>query len=469
MATNPLHQLKRLRHLSQLSLRDMIAVLLPALLVIGGVLWAAHYFVKPAPPKSLTISSGADGGAYHGFAMQYREILARDGVDLIVKSSAGAVENLERLRDPDSGVDVALVQSGLLGEEPADGLVSLGSLFYEPVWLFYREDPGLPAADRDIDRRIDRLTELRGRRIAIGNDGSGTRRLALQLLSGSGISGKNARLLSVGGDEAIKAFLGGRADAIFVIAAPEAENVKRMLTSPGVRLMTFVQAEAYTRIYPTLTRVVLPRGALSIERDLPREDYQLVAPTATLVAREDLHPALVSLLLGAATEVHGRSGLLQKAGEFPSAREQDFPVAPAAQRYFKSGPPFLQRYLPFWLAVLADRLIILIIPLIAIAIPLMRIMPGLYTWRIRSRIFKLYGELRLLDDEVRTNHNAAQHATHLERLAHIEDEANRRRIPLAYAGELYDLREHINLVRRELERLHTQGSVPSPPHTKASA
>ncbi len=148
MATNPLHQLKRLRHLSQLSLRDMIAVLLPALLVIGGVLWAAHYFVKPAPPKSLTISSGADGGAYHGFAMQYREILARDGVDLIVKSSAGAVENLERLRDPDSGVDVALVQSGLLGEEPADGLVSLGSLFYEPVWLFYREDPGLPAADR---------------------------------------------------------------------------------------------------------------------------------------------------------------------------------------------------------------------------------------------------------------------------------------------------------------------------------
>lgn len=461
MAANPLHQLKRLRHLSQLSLRDMLAVLLPVLLVIAAVVWVAHYFVKPAPPRSLTISSGADGGAYYGFAMRYREILARDGVDLIVKPSAGAVENLERLRDPDSGVDVALVQSGLLGEEPAEGLVSLGSLFYEPVWLFYREDASVPAADR----RLDRLTDLRGRRIAIGNEGSGTRRLALQLLSGSGVSGKNATLLSIGGDEAIKTFLSGKADAIFVISAPEADNVKRMLLAPGVRLMSFVQAEAYTRIYPALTRVVLPRGALSLERDLPRDNYQLVAPTATLVAREDLHPALVSLLLGAATEVHGGSGLLQKAGEFPAAREQDFPVAPAAQRYYKSGPPFLQRYLPFWIAVLADRLIILIIPLIAIAIPLMRIMPGLYAWRIRSRIFKLYGELRLLEDEVRAQHNPAQHTDYLARLEHIEDEANRRRIPLAYAGELYNLREHINLVRQELER--PRGQPPSPSDKKA--
>jgi TRAP-type uncharacterized transport system substrate-binding protein len=354
---------------------------------------------------------------------------------------------------------VALVQSGLLGEEPAEGLVSLGSLFYEPVWVFYREDATAPSPER----RLDRLTDLRGRRIAIGNEGSGTRRLALQLLAGSGVSGKNATLLSIGGDEAIKTFVSGQADAIFVISAPEAENVKRMLLVPGVRLMSFVQAEAYSRIYPALTRVVLPRGALSLERDLPRENYQLVAPTATLVAREDLHPALVSLLLGAATEVHGSSGLLQKAGEFPSAREQDFPVAPAAQRYYKSGPPFLQRYLPFWLAVLADRLIILIIPLIAVAIPLMRIMPGLYAWRIRSRIFKLYGELRMLEDEVRGQHDARQHATYLERLADIEDEANRRRIPLAYAGELYDLREHINLVRLELERLRS----PSTPETKA--
>jgi TRAP-type uncharacterized transport system substrate-binding protein len=461
MAANPLHQLKRLRHLSQLSFRDMLAVLLPVLLVIAAVVWIAHYFVKPAPPRSLTISSGADGGAYYGFAMRYREILARDGVDLIVKPSAGAVDNLERLRDPESGVDVALVQSGLLGEEPADGLVSLGSLFYEPVWLFYREDASQPVTER----RLDRLTDLRGRRIAIGNDGSGTRRLALQLLSGSGVSGKNATLLSVGGDEAIKTFLTGKADAIFVISAPEAENVKRMLLAPGVRLMSFVQAEAFTRIYPALTRVVLPRGALSLERDIPRENYQLVAPTATLVAREDLHPALVSLLLGAATEVHGGSGLLQKAGEFPSAREQDFPVAPAAQRYYKSGPPFLQRYLPFWIAVLADRLIILIIPLIAIAIPLMRIMPGLYAWRIRSRIFKLYGELRLLEDEVRARHNPDQHSDYLARLAHIEDEANRRRIPLAYAGELYNLRAHINLVRQELAR--PRGQTSSSPDQKA--
>ncbi len=460
MAVNPLQQLKRLRRPSQLSLRDIIAVLLPALLVIGGVLWIAHRFVQPAPPRSFTISAGADGGAYYGYAQRYREILARDGVDLIVKASAGAVENLERLRDPDSGVDVALVQSGLLGEETADGLVSLGGLFYEPIWLFYRES----SRQTPPDRRVDRLTEVRGLSIAIGNEGSGTRRLALQMLSASGVSGKNSRLLSIGGDEANKAFLAGRVDAVFIVSAPEAEVVKRMLTAPGVRLMSFVQAEAYTRLYPALNRVVLPRGTLSLERDLPREDFQLVAPTASLVAREDLHPALVTLLLGAATEVHGNAGLLQKAGEFPSAREQDFPVAPAAQRYYKSGPPFLQRYLPFWVAVLADRLIILIIPLIAIAIPLMRIMPGLYTWRIRSRIYKLYGELRLLDDEVRLQYDPAQLDAWRERLTAIEDQANRRRIPLAYAGELYDLREHINLVRRYLESPHAQ--PPSPPPDK---
>ena len=281
MAVNPLQQLQRLRRPSQLSLRDMLAVLLPALLVIGGVLWVAHRFVQPAPPRSFTISAGTDSGAYFGYAMRYREILARDGVDLIVRPSAGALENLERLRDPESGVDVALVQSGLLGEEPADGLVSLGGLFYEPIWIFYREDPRLPA----LDRRFDRLTDLRGRRIAIGNEGSGTRQGALQLLSASGVSGKNSRLLSIGGDTANKAFLGGRVDAVFIVSAPEAEVVKRMLSAPGVRLMSFVQAEAYTRLYPALNRVVLPRGALSLERDLPREDYQLVAPTATLVGK----------------------------------------------------------------------------------------------------------------------------------------------------------------------------------------
>jgi TRAP-type uncharacterized transport system substrate-binding protein len=441
MALEHLKHFKRLRHPGQLSARDLIAVVLPALLLIGGVLWVAHKFVKPAPPRSLTISSGFDGGAYYGYAMRYREILARDGVDLIVKPSAGAVENLERLRDPDSGVDVALVQSGLLGEDPPDGLVSLGSLFYEPIWVFYRSDT-----------RLDRLTDLRGMRIAIGNEGSGSRRLAIQLLSGNGISAGNSTLLSIGGDVANKAFSASRADAVFLVSAPEADVVKNMYAAPGVRLMSFIQAEAYSRIYPALTRVVLPRGALSLERDLPRESYQLVASTATLVAREDLHPALVSLLLGAATEVHGGPGLLQKAGEFPSGRVQDFPLSETAQRYYKSGPPFLQRYLPFWIAVLADRMIILIIPLIAVAIPLMRIMPGLYAWRIRSRIYKVYGDLRVLDDEVREHYDAGRHDEYRKRLAEIEELANRRRIPLAYAGELYNLREHIQLVRSELRR-----------------
>jgi TRAP transporter TAXI family solute receptor len=441
MALERFKHFKRLRHPSQLSARDLVAVILPALLVIGGVLWFAQKFVQPAPPRTLTISSGYDGGAYYAVAMRYREILARDGVDLVVKPSAGAVENLERLRDPESGVDVALVQSGMLGDDAPDGLVSLGSLFYEPLWVFYRSDT-----------RADRLTDLRGMRIAIGNEGSGARRLAIQLLSANGISAQNSTLLSIGGDAANKAFINGRADAIFVVGAPEAAVVKSMFTAPGARLMSFAQAEAYARLYPALTRVVVPRGTLSLERDLPRDNIQLVAPTATLVAREDLHPALVSLLLGAATEVHGGPGLLQKAGEFPSGRAQDFPLSDTAQRYYKSGPPFLQRYLPFWVAVLVDRLIILIIPLIAIAIPLMRIMPGLYAWRIRSRIFKLYGELRMLDDEVREQYDPDRHDEYRKRLADIDELANRRRIPLAYAGELYNLREHIQLVRGELRR-----------------
>ena len=430
-----------MRRLSQLSARDLLFAFVPAVLLIGAVLWVAQHFVRPAPPRSLTMSAGAPDGAYGQFAQRYKAILARDGVELKIRSSSGAVENLARLEDPQSDIDVALVQSGLVRDEAPEGLVSLGSVFHEPLWVFYRGDEVL-----------ERLSDLRHKRVAVGAEGSGTRRLALAVLAESGISRATAKLVALGGDAAVNALQAGQVDSIMLIAAPESEALRRAAKVPGVRLMNFVQAEAYARRNASISHVVLPRGTLDLQRDIPPQTYDLISPTAMLIARADLHPALVSLLLGAVTEVHGGDGLLQKAGDFPAVREDEFRVLASARRYIKSGPPFLQQYLPFWIAVLADRLIVLIVPLVALAYPLMRITPALYAWRIRSRIHKLYGELRLLDDEVHENHDEGLRAEYAARLDRIEDEANHRRVPLAYASELYDLRQHIQFVRNELDR-----------------
>lgn len=430
------------------SLRDLFATAWWIFLIVGIGFVVAYQFVAPAPPKKITITTGDESGAYFQFANRYAAILAKNGVTLEVKSSAGSLENLARLQKDEA--QIGFVQGGVV--EPKDdpdaendsGLLSLGSVFYEPVWVFYRGE-----------KTIDRLTDLRGKRIAIGQEGSGLRQLAQQLLSANEIEPGND-LMPLSGLKAAEELQQGRIDAAFIIAAEKAPVVQVLLRSPGVKVMSFAQAGAYQRRFPFLTKLTFPHGVADLVRDFPPDDIKLLAPTANLIVRDDLHPALQSLLLQAASEVHGKSGFFQDVGEFPSYKDPMLPLSPEAARYFKSGAPFLQRYLPFWLAVLVDRLIVLLVPIIALLIPLLKIAPTIYTWRVRSKVFRCYGELKFLEEDLKNHFDAAKLADYRNRLDALDDEAIQLRVPLGFTDLVYTLREHVNLVRHILDKKESQ-------------
>ena len=435
---NPLRYRVRLR---DLNLRDLLAVGIPAAALIAGGFWLAAQFIRPAPPDFLVMSTGAPGGAYEAFAARYKPILAAQGIELRERPSAGAVENLRRLLDPKEEVDVGLVQGGLGFGTDAEGLVSLGSFYHEPLWVFYRGK-----------ETLDQLVTLKGRRIAIGPEGSGTRRLALELLEASGVpqNDKRTTFVPISGLAAVAALAQGKVDAVFLVGPAQSGAVWSALYTPDVRLMSFVQAEAYVRRFPYLVRLVLPRGGIDLQRDIPAADVELVAPMATIVARDGTHPALIDLLLQAAGEVHGGAGLFQRPGEFPNARQVDFPLSKEADRFYKSGTRLFQRYMPFWLATLIERTLVLLIPLVAIVLPVMRFAPVLYGWRARSRVYKWYGQLKFLERELDEDPAARSRADWLAELERIEDHVHRVATPLAFANLLYTLREHIALVEAKV-------------------
>ena len=434
-------RLKRLARLRQISLRDLLLVALPSLLLLVAGFWAAAQFIRPAPPRQITLSSGSDGGAYQRFALRYKDVLARYGIDLIEKPSAGAVENLQRLRQ--ESVDAGFLQGGVASVDEGDKLRSLGSLYHEPLWIFYRSE--LAHAGE-----LDRIGQLRGRRIAIGSPASGTHKLARDLLEANGMAAAPTRLLELGGAAAVDALKRGGIDAAFVVGPLQSGTVWTLLYSEDVRLMSLSQAEAYTRRFPFLARLVLPRGAVDLVHNVPARDVTLVAPVATLLVREDTHPALVDLLLQAASEVHGGPGLFNRPGEFPNATQVDFPLSPEAARYYKSGTPLLQRYLPFWLATLVDRLMVMLVPVLALLLPIVRFAPTLYGWRVRQRIFRRYGELKFLEAEVQEDPRRASREEWLARLARIEAAVNNMPTPLAFTDMYYTLRGHIGLVRETI-------------------
>ena len=432
------------KDLHHVSLRDLILVIVPLALIAIAAFWIAYQFVRPAPPKTLTMTTGAEGGAYRAFAERYRAILARNDIDLKLLPSSGSIENLRRLEDENSGVDVGFVQSGSRAGGDATGLVSLGSLYYEPLWVFYRDKVAL-----------DRLSQLQGKRVSIGPEGSGIRKLALQLLAANAATQQPTILLDLGMADAAAALQRREIDALFIIAGPDSVVVQKLLRTDGVRLMNFSQALAYTRLFPFLSSVVVPHGAIDLARNIPARDTTLLSPTADLVARETLHPALMILLIQAATEVHGHAGLFQRPGEFPAPTATDFPLSDEARRFYQSGPSFLQRYLPFWVAVFVQRMIVLLVPLIAVLIPLMRILPSLYTWRVTRPIYRWYGELKFLEHDLEQNRDPQKTAEYLKRLDHIEDRVSRLKVPLAYSGQFYTLREHIAFVRDMINKSTT--------------
>jgi hypothetical protein len=432
----------RLRaRIGRISWRDLALTLGPILLISVAAIWATFWFVRPAPPHTIVITSGPEGSTFRRSAERYRTILARNGVTLEILPSDGAVENLKRLSDPAFRVDVGFVQGGLTAGVDISDLVSLGSVFYEPLTVFYRGATPM-----------QRLSRLSGKRIAVGAPGSGTHALAVTLLKANGIEESGtAKLLPLGGDDAVRAILAGEVDAAFLAGdSATGANMRKLLAAPGVHLLDFVQAEAYVRRFPYLSKLQLPGGSIDLGKNLPRMPLTLIAPTVELIARRDLHPALSGLLIDAAREVHSRATLIQKAREFPAPLEHEFPIGDDAARYYTSGKGFLYRHLPFWVASLLDRTVLLLIPVIVLLIPGLRVVPTLYGWRIRSRIYRRYGELMALERETFIPFTAEQREELLRRLAAFDKAVINSKIPGAYANELYVLREHARFVRDRL-------------------
>ncbi len=433
-------RLGRVGHRYRFGWRDTLITVVPAVLLLAVVGYVAARFVRPAPPSTIVMTVGTAGGAYDEFAKRYKSILARSGVTLELHASSGAVENYERLRSPpgDDGVDydVGFIQSGIGSMEEAQHLETIAGVYYEPVWLF---SPHLDT--------LARLSDLHGKRIGVGLPGSGLRRLSLQMLGAAGVDESNATFVEVSGVEAEKMLRIDALDIAFMIGAPESPFIQSLFKGP-LHIVSLAQTEAIARYFPTLTPQVLPQGAVDLAAGRPEHDVRLLAATSLLVSRDDLHPALVYLLLEAANEVHNGPGLFQKRGEFPSSNVQDFPVSEQARRWFQSGRPFLQRYLPFWLANLIERLLVVIVPIVALMIPLMRIVPAFYSWRVRSKIFRWYGELRDIETRAFDGHRRPDvHRRELERLDEIERSVNHLKVPLAFYHEVHLLRAHIDMVR----------------------
>jgi len=438
------------RRLREYSPRDLLVVGLPLLLTIVACFWLASRYIQPAPPATLVLATGGPGGAYQRFGAVYKNVLARHGIRLIEEVSAGSTENIAWLRDPQRRLDAAFVQGGTARAREDDAIYSLGAIYPEPLWIFHR------AAIAPRGRVLTRIVELQGRRVAVGAPGSGTRHLAEELLFVNRIDADNTRLVEIGGLDLADAFARGEIDAAFVVGPVESAAVWTLLHTPGLKLMSLDHAAAYTRQFAHLSHLVLPRGAIGLAADLPSQDVHLLAATATLAVRADTHPALIGLLMQALEEAHSAPGVFQRPGEYPRpagvADGAGFPLSPEAQRYYKSGKPWLQRYLPFWAATLIDRMVVMLIPLVAVLIPLLRIAPGLYSWRIRSRIYQRYGEIKFIEAELEADPGRLSRAQWHQRIDAIEDDVNHLAMPLAFTDMIYTLREHIGLVRKAIDR-----------------
>jgi TRAP transporter TAXI family solute receptor len=395
------------------------------------------------------MSTGTAGSDYDLYARQYQAILERAGVQLRLLPSGGPIDNLKRLNDPRSGVTVAFVQGGLTSEAQSPNLESLGTVFYEPFWFFLH---------RGVE--LQRPDDLRGKKVAIGPEGSATRHIAKLFLALNGVAEDQLQLVPLDTAEAAAALLKSELDAATMATTWDTEAVRQLLASSEVNLFGSPRADAYVALYPYLTKLVVPAGVGNLSTNRPAADVNLVASEASLIVRKDLHPAIKFLLLEAATAVHSGGGMFRKRGEFPAPEPVDLPISKDARQYYRSGPPFLQRYLPYGWAVLVSRILVLLIPIVGVAYPLLRTAPALYGWNMRRRIFRLYGELKLIEIELEARGGQASDALR-SRLQRLEERADHLYIPPAFAHYLYQLRNHIGLVRERFQQTASAAAEPT--------
>jgi ABC-type nitrate/sulfonate/bicarbonate transport system substrate-binding protein len=432
-----------------LSLRDLVASIGPFALLTLALLGATYWWLNPTPPKRVVLATGPEQSAYDEFGKRYAEALKRYGIEVVLLRSEGSSANLALLRE--GKADLGFVQGGTadIGFDDEDAITSLGSLFVEPLWLFYREDAAQRLRQTDT---VSHLSELRGWHVNVGTAGSGVPRLFSTLLDVNRVPPGALQLSEMEQTPATVAFLDGQLDAVVFASAPESLMVQMLLQTPGVRLLDFAQSEAYSRRFGYLTPVVLPQGVVDLAANNPQQDVRLVASTTSLLASTETHPAILQLFAQTATQLHSGAGWFSRTREYPSLEHTEVPVSPEAVRAIKNGAPFLQRYLPFWLANLIERMWLAMGLIIALALPLSRIVPPLYTFRIRSRVFRWYAELRDIEQRAEGQEEADSVQSLLDQLDTLESKAEKIVVPLSHTDELYALRNNIHLVRKKLLR-----------------
>jgi TRAP transporter TAXI family solute receptor len=423
-------------------MRDALKVYVPILAILVAVGLFAWHLMAPPPPHDLAIAAGPADGAYSAFAERYKKLLAASGLTLEVIHTSGAIENRQLMTE--GKADVAFMQGGTISVDPdtgqpPEGIEALASVYYEPLWVFVRSVSPL-----------DRLSQLAGMRIAIGPEDSGTHALAVSLLGISGVANGKSRtkLLPLGSADAAKALIDGAIDAALFVNGKISPAMQSLVEAPNVRVMNFAQADAYHHRLPFLSAVTLPRGALDLARNIPSRPLALVAPAAQLVARDDINPALVDALLEAAQRTHRQGGLFERPDEFPSRNLVELPLNAEADRYFRSGPSLVRRYLPFWAASLVERALILVLPLLTVAIPLIRYAPSIYAWQVSRRILRWYRRLRTIEAEARGGASQERRAELVTELDDIQGHVAKIKVPSNYAQSLYDLRFHIDFIKQ---------------------
>lgn len=463
---------RRLSHCSHavrdalISLRDLITSAGPVVVLAAAVLVGAYWWLDPQPPKTVTLATGPEGSAYAAFGQRYAQALAADGITVTLLPTDGTVGNLQALRD--GRADLAFVRGGSgaaadLDEAeaaaanvpgvPQGALMSLGSLFYEPLWIFYR-----PAAlNASPTAPLDSLTQLRGLRVNVDQAGSGVPDLVQRLLWANGVSTDELQLQHLPPEEAAQALQAGQLDVMVLVSAPETVTVVRLLLSPGIALADLPQADAMARRFPFLQTVTLPRGMVDLAGDRPPQSIGLLAATTALLTRDDTHPALRQRFAQAAVHIHGEAGWFSGARDFPNTSTSELPVSAEGDRAINGTPPFWQRYLPFWASNLLERMWLIIGGLIVLLLPLSRVVPPLYTYRVRRRVFRWYARLREVE-AIMDDPESDQQAL-LDELDELDRVASQITVPLAHADELYALRNNIEKTRRRLLGLHTKVST----------
>ncbi|MFL7869237.1 MAG: TAXI family TRAP transporter solute-binding subunit [Anaerolineales bacterium] len=400
-------------------------------------------FLGIQPPKEFTLATGRQGGAYYAFAEQYRERFAEEGYTVNIRETAGSIETLELLNVGE--VDVGFIQNVVYDDVRADPeLSTLASLFYEAMWVFYRND---------LAARPHNVADLAGLRINVGEEGSATQTSSRAILALNGITQENSTLLTLSSAEAAQQLKDGGLDAAIFVAGASSPLVRDLALTPEIELLPFSTADAYASRYKNVTAVVLPAGVIDIAKTVPAEDIPLIAARATLVASDKLHPDLARLLLIIAAEIHSEGGILEKSGEFPNAEPVEIPLNADAVRYLENGPTGLERYLPLWLASRLERLLFLLLPVALILYPLLRGVPSLVAYFNQYRIKRRYQRLREIEKQY-TGYNLEELDAAIADLESFQRELNEQvNVPTTMLDELYDLRMHTRLT---LDRLYAQ-------------